>query len=229
MKKLMLLFAVLAVVALAPATSDIFHDRPDPEATGGIAGRIVGDEVRLHEVIAIEQVAYMFYQGQVGANNTYSFHNLPPGKYDLLLRLKDAIIEGWRLDVWGETEELPKEDYLAIKKLIEISDDFYPHKKIVRGGGTRETQKLLVEQVRTEKTLNPDGSLQHGMLRRIDYTVVTKTREVWQIEKSRHALRENPPHGSVVRWHYNPKLGGIRVGDEIVVVEDVELNNNKGE
>jgi len=225
MRKLLVLTAGAALLATLPAVSDMFHDRLDPTATGGITGRVVGEGLKLTEAVAVEQVAYKFYAGSV-AGDTYSFSGLPPGKYDLLLRTDEHVFEGLRLDVWGENEELPKQDKLAIKKLIDISDDFYPNKKIVRAGGTKEQQKLLVEQTRTELTLNPDGSKQEGMLRRIDYTIVRKTRDVWQIAKVRHMLRENPPLGSKAFFHYRPQLGGIRVADDVVAIEDVRLNDN---
>ena len=228
MKKLLLLMVSAALLLSLPALSDMFHDRTDPTASGGITGSIVDEGLKLTEAVAVEQVAYKFYAGSV-AGQTYTFTGLPPGKYDVLLRTEQHVFEGLRLDVWGEDEELPKEDKAAIKKLIDISDDFYPHKKIVRAGGTVEQQKLLVEQVRTEFTLNPDASVQEGMLRRIDYTIVRKTREVWQIAKVRHMLRENPSHESVAFFHYRPQLAGIRVADEIVMVDDVHLKEKKEE
>ena len=84
MRKLILCTAALALMIVVPALSDIFHDRPDPDATGGINGKVSGGT--LQDAVAIEQHAYMFYQGSVNGD-TYTFTNLPPGKYDLVLKL----------------------------------------------------------------------------------------------------------------------------------------------
>jgi len=228
MKKLTVCTAALVFMFAATALSDVFHDRPDPDATGGINGKVVGGT--LQDAIAVEQHAYKFYQGSANGN-TYTFTNLPPGKYDLILKLEEDFIEGLRLDIWGEDEELPTEDRKAIWELIKISEDFYHDKRIVRSGGTKKKQKLLVEQIRTKKIFHPDGSIAVGkMLRRIDYIVVRKTREVWQIESCRNVYRKMRPKtgkGSTVNWHYNPKLGGIRVADEPVTVEVVKLEKRE--
>jgi len=230
-KKLRAPLTVLMLLASATAVSDNFHDQPDPQATGGITGKVKGGEPAA--AIAVEQVTQKFYQGSAGADGTYTFIGLPPGKYDLLLKLKEDVIDGIRLDDWGETEELPKEDIKAIEKLIQVTDDYYHDKNIVRRGGTKKLQKLVVEQIRTRKTYNPDGTVAEGkMFRRIDYTILKKTREVWQIQYNRHMFREERPKdgpGSTVRFHYEPKLGGIRVADRPVTVEDVELEKKDAE
>ena len=228
MKQLILCAAALAMMVVAPALSDIFHDRPDPDATGGINGKVSGG--MLQDAVAIEQHAYMFYQGSVNGD-TYTFTNLPPGKYDLVLKLEEDFIEGLRLDIWGEDEELSSEERKAIWDLIRVSEDFYHDKKIARSGGTKKKQKLLVEQIRTKTIFHGDCSIAVGkMLRRIDYIVLRKTREVWQIESCRNIyrkMRSKTGKGSTVNWHYNSKLGGIRVADDPVTVEVVKLEKRK--
>jgi len=230
MKKLILCMVALAAIFAGPGFSDKFHDRPDPNATGGINGKVAG--AALQDAIAIEQSAYMFYQGRVNAAaGTYTFTNLPPGKYDLMLKLEEDVIEGLRLDIWGENEELSEEDRKAIWDLIRISDDFYHDKKIVRSGGTQKKQKLIVEQIRTKTIFHGDGSIAVGqMLRRIDYIVLRKTLLVWQIESCRNIYRKMRPKtgkGSKLNWHYNSALGGIRVADDTVTVKPVKLKKPK--
>ncbi len=228
MKKLILCAAMLAALVVAPALSDMFHDRTDPGATGGIKGTLKGGV--LEDAVAIEQVAYKFYQGRVNGSS-YRFTNLPPGKYDIVLKLEEDFIEGMRLDIWGEVEELSAIERKAIWDLIRISDDFFHDKKIVRAGGTKKKQKLIVEQIRTKTIFNPDGSIAtNKMIRRVDYIVLRKTLEVWQIESCRNFFRELRPKdgkGSVVQWHYEPALGGIRVADDIESVESVTLKKKK--
>jgi hypothetical protein len=228
MRRRILCVAALAALLAASAHSDTFHDRPDPEATGGIRGKTSG--AKLQEALAIEQLAKKCYQGHVNADS-YTFNNLPPGKYDLILKFEEDVIEGMRLDIWGETEEISIKERMAIKKLIDVTDDFYHDKHIIRAGGTAKKQKLIVEQIRTETIFHPDGSVAAGqMLRRIDYIVLKKTREIWQIELCRNVYRKMRPKagpGSVLRWHYNSTLGGIRVADDAAAVEEVTLEKKR--
>ena len=224
MRKRILSVAVLAAIIIVPAHSDTFHDNPDPNATGGIHGKTSGP--RLEQALAIEQLARKCYQGHV-AGDSYTFNNLPPGKYDLILKFEEDIIEGMRLDIFGETEEISLTDRKAIKKLVDVTDDFYHDKHIIRAGGTAKRQKLIVEQIRTETIVHPDGNVAYNqMLRRIDFIVLKKPREIWQIDFCRNVYRRMRPKtgpGSVVRWHYNSVLGGIRVADEMAAVEEVKL------
>lgn len=225
-----LLCAIIAVlIAAAPAFSlqDKWYNDFDPNATGGITGKVLNGELK--ECIALEQIAYKVYRGSANGN-TYSFNRLPPGKYDVLLKLTEDAIEGVRLDVFGEAVKLPKQDHDAIWELIRISDDYFHDKKIIRVGGTADLQKLVVEQIRTATTYNPDGTIAVGkMFRRIDYTIVHKTREVWQIDPDSPRFmfreeREKVGAGSTIKFHFDDKLGGIRVADLMVAVPDIDLN-----
>ena len=228
MKLLLICSAVLAATFAAVAFAavsgkDQWYDDPDPNATGGITGKVVGGELK--EAIALEQVSYKVYRGVVNGN-TYSFNHLPPGKYDLLLKLKAEVIEGLRLDVFGETTKLDQNDRDDIAELIRISDDFFHGKRIWRAGGTADLQKLFVEQFRTKTIYNPDGSIAVGrMIRRLDYTILHKTREVWQIDPDspRFLFREERNKsgaGADLTFFHDPDLGGIRVADITVTAPD---------
>jgi len=233
MRRIFILLTVcIACLTVQPVLSDSFHDSTDPAATGGITGKVKGAE--LQKVVAIEQVAFKFYAGWVDrTEGSYSITGLPPGKYDIFLKFEEDVVEGLRLDVFGETEEIGKEDRDKIWDLIKVSDDFFHDKRIVRSGGTAKLQKLIVEQIRTKPTFNPDGTIAEGkMFRRIDYTIVKKTREVWQIDPDcpRFILREerdNKGKGSKVTYRFNKDLGGLRVADEMVTAPDVVLEKKE--
>jgi len=230
MKKLLICSTALALAAAFAAAAsaavsgaDQWYNDPDPNATGGITGKVTSGELK--EVIALEQIAYKVYRGSVNGNS-YSFSRLPPGKYDLLLKLKAEVIEGLRLDVFGETAKLEQKDRDDIAELIRISDDFFHGKRIWRAGGTAKLQKLFVEQFRTKTIYNPDGSIAVGrMIRRLDYTILHKTREVWQIDPDspRFLFREERDltgAGSELTFYHDPALGGIRVSDIVVTAPD---------
>jgi len=229
MKKLLAAVVLLAAAACfvaLPALCDMWDDPTDPEATGGLTGKLNGGN--LQKMLAVEQVAFKFYNGWVNGD-TYSVTGLPPGKYDVFLKTEEDVIEGLRLDVFGETEKLSKEDDEAIWKLVKVSDDFFHEKRIARKGGTGKLQKLVVEQIRTDTIFNPDGSIAVGkMIRRIDYTILRKTREVWQIDPKcpRFLFREEcdkTGKGSKINFHFDEKLGSIRVADTMVTAPEVTL------
>lgn len=220
--------AVVALLVAAPALSDKWYTDPEPGAPGGIQGKVIDGE--LADAVALEQVAFKVYHGSVDkASNSYSFSGLPPGKYDLLLKLTADVIEGFRLDDFGEVEPIPKADKDAIYELIRISDDFFHAKNIVRMGGSAKLQKLLVEQIRTKTIYNPDGTIATGrMIRRIDYTILHKTRAVWQIDPNcpRYMFRQErnlAGAGSTLTYHHNTALSEIRVGDTVVNAPEVSL------
>ena len=227
--KLLLTCSVILAAAFAAAAfasvsgNDDFYDDPVINATGGITGKVLGGELK--EAVAFEQVSYKVYH-TIANGNTYSLNHLPPGKYDLLLKLKAEVIEGLRLDVFGETTKIEQKERDDIAELIRISDDFFHGKRIWRAGGTAELQKLFVEQFRTKTIYNPDGSIAVGrMIRRLDYTILHKTREVWQIdpESPRFLFREERNKsgaGADLTFFHDPSLGSIRVADVIAVAPD---------
>ena len=230
MRKPFIFAVIVALLIAAPAFSlfkDKWYNDADPNATGGISGKITNGDLK--ECIALEQISYKVYRGAV-IGDTYTFRQLPPGKYDLLLKFTEDVVEGVRLVVFGEEDvKISKEDRDGIWELIRVSDDYFHDKKIIRAGGTDKLQKLVVEQIRTATTYNPDGSIAVGkMFRRIDYTMVHKTAQVWQIDPNspRFMFREERDkvgHGSTVTFHYAEQLGGIRVSDLMVTAPDVDL------
>ena len=94
MKKLLLLMVSAALLLSLPALSDMFHDRTDPTASGGITGSIVDEGLKLTEAVAGEQgcrgrglVAEISRLSLNGISPSFSF--LRPHGADS--RLKDVL------------------------------------------------------------------------------------------------------------------------------------------
>ena len=219
--------AVLAAAFVCATTFEIvttFYDEPDADAKGSIVGRVIGDEPVW--VVAYEPVANKIYYGSVNGN-TYRLSRLAPGKYDLLIKFKEHVLEGIRLDVWGVDEEIPTNEVEEINKIIQQSEGFFNEKKILRRGGSIEERKLLVEQIRTGRTFHHDGSVEENrLIRRIDISIMKKGGQMWHLSSTRFLFREerlNGGPGTRITYRHDNRLSNVRVSDREVKMKDIVL------
>lgn len=229
MRYVTVLFALLLAV---PASAAKFHDVP-PGGGGGITIEVRPIE-RLEEAIVVEATEYKTYVAHIDkSSGRVTLKGIPPGKYDLILKFDGVCVEGVSLDVRGGFEELKGSDKKGIGHVTWISDDYFNKKRIARVGGNAKIIKMLVEQVRDKKTHEPDGTvLTDIQIRRMELTEMRKTGKIWTIRITRHLFREERKMhdakgqqrpGVVLDFIYCPKLGGIRVGDEMETVPGIDL------
>ena len=200
---------------------DTYHTPLDQKVSGGISGRIAGAS-SLQTIIAIEPYEMKAYQGRVdAAAGSFTFHGLPPGEYDLLVKTVGHVYEGVSLDAGQDTFAQGKDLQAICDAVAEFffkTEDYFNRKHIVRLTGSDEFARMLVVQTRTKKVLTPGGARINARIRRFDLLDVVKTRQVWQIVTSRHLLRQEVPYGSKdidIELIYSPKLGHMLVGETI--------------
>ena len=227
--------ALFSALLAFPCVGGKFHDLP-AGGGGGITLKVKPID-KLEEAIVVEPTECKAYLAHIDkSEGTVTIQGIPPGKYDLILKFAETIVEGLTLDVPGGYEKLSKDDRKGIKGVTWISDDYFNKKRIARLGGNRDRVKLLVEQIRTKRTFQPDGTvLGDIMIRRLELTEMRKTGMVWTIKRTKWLFREerkmhddsDPKRpelpGMRLSLIYAPKLGGIRVGDETVTLPPVDL------
>lgn len=223
----------LALTLAVPCLGGKFHDTP-PGGGGGITVAVSPIE-RLEAAIVVEAVAYKAYLAHIDkSGGRVTIRGLPPGKYDLVLKFDSVVAEGLSLDVPGGFERLTSRDKKGIGHVTWISDDYFNKKRIARIAGNAQRVKLLVEQVRDKKTHEPDGTvLKDIQIRRFELTEMRKTGKIWTIKQTKWLFREErkmhgpngqPRPGVVLTFLYDPKLGGIRVGDEMKTLPPMALD-----
>ena len=228
---------VAALVALAasalafegdprkPGGAGRFHDKPDNACSGGITASVTPID-SLEEVLVVEPATYRVYIATIDRyKKCFTIRGLKPGKYDLILKFRTTLLEGLRFDARGDLEKIPSEDWRYIQWETWRSDDYFNDKTIVRLGGNRKRIMMLVDQVRDKRTFEPSGRVLEGIqIRRLELTVMRKTALVWQIAKTRHLYREErrmDAPGRKLKYVFSPKLGGIRVGDDMVTLPPI--------
>lgn len=227
------LIFLLALTMAVPCVGGKFHDTP-PGGGGGITVAVspIG---RLEAAIVVEPVACKAYLATIDkSGRRVTIRGVPPGKYDLVLKFDSVVAEGLSLDVPGGFEQLRGSDKKGIGHVTWISDDYFNKKRIARVGGNAKRVKMLVEQVRDKKTHQPDGTvLKDIQIRRFEFTEMRKTGKIWTIKRTKWLFREErkmhdqsgqPRPGVVLKFLYSPRLGGIRVGDEMETLPPIVLD-----
>jgi len=229
--------AALAIVGLflsLPAhAAGKFLDQPDPNQAGGVSIK-VSPVKQLEEAIVVEPTTFRAYVARIDrGSGTVSVKGIPPGKYDLVLKFSTIIVEGLRLDVPGGFSKLSEEELKGIYDVIWVSDDFFNNKTIARMGGNGKRAKIFVDEVRDRHTVDPGGrSLAHVIIRRLAFIDIRKTGQIWTIKQVRHLSREErlkTKPGQVLKYMYVPKLGKIRVADEVVELPPIDVTKLKHE
>ena len=226
---------VVGVLALlgSVVVAGTYHTKPDPDATGGIVGSILQDPKTPHKlqaVIAVEPFEMKAYEGKVdAAAGTFRFRGLPPGEYDLLIKTVGHVYEGITLE--EDPDQKPSPDELkemcdGVAETWYTSEVYFNIKKIVRLTGDGERVRMLTVQTRTKHVVTPGGTPIKGHIRRIDLVAMVKTFKVWQLDTSRHILRQEVPDKSKdvkIKFTHSPALGGLLVGEKVKDVGAIDL------
>jgi hypothetical protein len=227
---------VVMMVGLAivwPLSADTYHSKPDPKARGGISGTIKQDPkkpIKLQRVIALEPFEGKAYQGKLNAaTGRFDFQGLPPGEYDLLIKAVGHVYEGVTLE--QDPEQKPSKTEL--KQMCDeagetwfTSEDYFNIKRIVRLTGDGKQARMLIVQTRTKYVVDPGANTIKGHIRRIDMVTMIKTYKVWQMQTSRHLLRQEVPFKSKdikIAFTYSPDLGGLLVGEKVKNLGEIDL------
>ncbi len=187
-----------------------------------IKGRI-SPASKLISIEAIDRSQERRYQATVDLQGgNFALRNLPTGCYDLLVKTREAGIEGVNIraarGVGGPEEEAPaltKEDRDRIAERVKRVKTFEEHKRILLLAGTGSKAKVLVELMRTGKTTLP--SRKPFVIWRV---------EVWDYFKLYGTWRRRRGLGQVIRrqridgddfsrlsWLFEPELGGLELGE----------------
>jgi hypothetical protein len=221
----------LIVLALPAATrADTYHTPLDPAAhKGALLGTVV-PATGLQTVVAVEPFELKAYQAEVDpVTGQFAFRGLPPGEYDLLIKVVGHAYEGMTLDT-GEEVPLSGDNLQKvgadIRKLFFESEDYFNIKKLVRLTTAAERGRLFAVQTRTLPVLEPSGETLRAWVRRFDIVDCVKTRKVWQLPTSRHILRQEVPFGdpdAKLEVHSSPKLSGFLVGEQAKNIGEIHL------
>jgi hypothetical protein len=160
--------------------------------------------------------------------NRWVFHNLPPGRYDLVLLAGRVRVEGFHyppvLDFdpfLAPTADAPEEAREKIAKHIAQSQHYENEVAPLYMAGDAKQVRVLVQLVRAQET---SYDAEYGT------PVATIRHEVWQYtfryggwvkEKSTRVLdRILLPRAELRRWTWvwEPRLGGVEVADKAVTV-----------
>lgn len=211
----------LCVVACCAATT---------LAQSSLSGTIQPAE-KLQAVVAIEPSEVKTYQASVDTETgRFVFNDLPPGEYDLIVKVVGHVYEGVTLDPDPEQQSTladAKRILEEIKPTFFESEDYFHLKKIVRMTGNGPQARMFVVQTRTRHTVDPSGAKINAIIRRFDFVDMLKTHKAWQIVASRHLLRQEVPYGSPdtdIKFTFSPALGSILLGDGGRDVGVIDLN-----
>lgn len=220
------------LLALAPALhADTYHDALNPALPGGITGLVIPPDEKspLQTVVAVEPFEARAYQANVEENGRFTFRGLPPGEYDLIIKVVGKAYEALTLEREDETVMEPqafKPIFDAASKLFFSTEDYFNHKTIVRMTGNNDVVRFLAVQTRDLPVVEPSGEPLRANIRRFDLVEMVRTRDIWQIRKARHLLRQEVPYHTPdikLECIHVPKLGGILVGRTMRDLGRIEL------
>ena len=149
----------------------------------------------------------------------YLITGLPEGRYDLLIRTKDAIYEGLLLDdVLAYYPEVSEKVVDELRPKLKNLEEFYPQKHIIRCIGDEKELIMLVELTRDGATAYyNDGSRAIGRIFRAvrSFHYLKMSSGVWMMKPwtNREHFREDAAMNEAreAKFYFSEKLGGIEV------------------
>ncbi len=214
-----------------PAIRDKYlYTNPDPAAEGGIQGTIAYPDDRLVHALAMPPHEPRFvYLGTVTDNGRgFIFRGLPVAKYDLVLAFERDFYEGITLSYDDNT--LTAADIESIADHINKSEPFYDVKRIHRTEGTtgREgTARSVLQELRTREIRR---TVAGARVRSLKLALSEDVNIGWQLVRTRQILHQepHPQHfQELLRHHYHPRLGDIRVVTRIRDLGELDLRDAK--
>ena len=210
------------------------YTEPDPEAKGGITGRITDPEEEILRILAIPPDApKLVYRGTLSGtkNTTFTFTGLPMRKYDLIVIYENKFFEGLQLNRGQDT--LTEKDREQIHATIQKSEPYFPYKKVHRLEGTTgqgNTARAICTYLRAEKSealfaQEADGTWTKDQPRRTFKIVVFKqVGPGWQITRARDLYPIWTTRTSMNPKHFpHKKLSRVRVTDHVKDLGPIEL------
>lgn len=191
-----------------------FYTKPNPEAGGGISGKV---DRPLFTAIALERDRTSSYKASLEEGGLrFVFKGLPTGKYDLILVTKDdLLIEGLFL---GEAGDLVTgESHARFQERVAAADSFFNKFQVQRFGIIEGGAKILafIERMRDKPTLTGGGRQLEGAVRRLEIAQFDRAADTWSFLVNRHLYREEEAPGKTqfLKNHHMPQIGGIRIID----------------
>ena len=165
------------------------YNKPDPEATGGLMGRIAQAPSKVLAVLAIAEKfrdvksatgtggtaakknaantdtspRVFCYLAELADDNEFSLHGLPAGKYDLFVLCEDRFFEGLKLS--REESALTEADQDSLRAKMKESNPFFELKQVHRVEGTTGRMgmaRALQQEVRARTFLDQAGIARVG-------------------------------------------------------------------
>lgn len=201
------------------------YTAPDPSATGGIEGV---SPVRITHALAVDHERANVYRATVAEDGkSFSFSQLPVGKYDLVLvDAGKTIYEG--LSLGDPADHLSPASMANLKKRIELSDAFFNTHSVHRMGTDPDHTYAFVERLRDRDTLTQAG-VAMGNVRRLEIIQLDKADDDWQLTETRHIYREEEPknpNAFFMKDYYISDLGNIRVVDSVKKLPPFTIPNS---
>ncbi|MDR2850413.1 MAG: hypothetical protein LBW77_07760 [Verrucomicrobiota bacterium] len=238
------------------------YSKPDPSADGGIRGVIAGNPSEVLGVLAMPQkfpnlssladvdggdssknarnvnkdMTNQVYLAALGPDNAFSFHGLPPGKYDLFVLCENCFYEGLLLT--RDENALAAGDLASIKAKITESNPFFNVKnqhRIEGQAGSFGKARVLEQEVRTlPVTLQSAEVLTHIQIRSIKLCLMesvgtTALGTHWEMKKTREITRQEvgpPDTKGVIPGYFCKALQGVRVSTAVKDVGTLTLTSD---
>jgi hypothetical protein len=223
------------------------YTKPDPWASGGLRGVVAGNPSEVLGVLAMPQrfpnvsalanvaggdaaknarninkdMTNEVFLAALGENNAFSFHGLPPGKYDLFVLCENCFYEGLLLS--RDENTLTEPDVRSIRAKVNESNPFFNVKnqhRLEGQSGTFGRARVLEQEVRTlPVTLQSAEVLKHIQIRSIKLCLMesvgtSKLGTHWEMKKTREITRQElgpPDTKGPIPGYFCKALQGIRV------------------
>jgi hypothetical protein len=201
-------------IARAKGDPGRIYTAPDAAATGGIEGH---SPVPVTHALALDHERVHVYRGKLSeGGKTFTFSNLPVGKYDIVLVDEGKIIwEGVNL---GEPlPPLSEKSSANLKQRIAVADAFFNSHLVHRLGLLGDHSYAFVERLRDRDTLTQGGAIM-GNVSRLEIIEFQQADDDWQMTETRHIYREEEPKKAgapFMKHFYVSDLGNIRVVDTV--------------
>lgn len=197
--------------------SRFLYTEPDPDAEGGIEGRIARPAQPIRQILASAPTRpEKVYVGEVRGSDRQSFRftGLPMDRYDLFVIYDDRFYEGFQL-LRGQNT-LTRKDKAQIEDILDRSEPFFNVKIIHRLEG--ETGRG--NEARAVCTFG-----RTGLRRTYKLALLRQVGPGWQVKRTRELYPRPIGQGVPIETdhEFSPALSRIRVTGQIRNLGDLNL------